>query len=67
MMTEPFKRHQSPCIDVCEFPAPKGWCLGCGRTRQECEKWSAMKPYAKNKLTNELQKRMIKITDMSSK
>jgi predicted Fe-S protein YdhL (DUF1289 family) len=41
--------------------------LGCGRTRQECEKWSAMKPYAKNKLTNELQKRMIKITDMSSK
>ncbi|MCG8314097.1 MAG: DUF1289 domain-containing protein [Pseudomonadales bacterium] len=56
------KRHKSPCIDVCEFSGPHGWCLGCGRTRQECQKWKAMKPYAKNILQKELQKRMFQIT-----
>jgi predicted Fe-S protein YdhL (DUF1289 family) len=62
-MNKKIKRHQSPCIDICEFSGPKGWCLGCGRTRNECEKWKAMKPYARNSLMNEIQKRMFKITD----
>lgn len=55
------KKLKSPCVDVCEFSGPKGWCLGCGRTRQECDKWKAMKPYDKNILENELKKRMSKI------
>ncbi|WP_028021541.1 DUF1289 domain-containing protein [Enterovibrio calviensis] len=55
------KRNQSPCIDVCDFSDPKGWCLGCGRTREECQKWKAMKPYDKNILQKELKKRMSKI------
>ena len=41
------KRHKSPCISVCEFSGPNGWCLGCGRTRLECQKWKKMKPYEK--------------------
>jgi predicted Fe-S protein YdhL (DUF1289 family) len=40
-----------------------GWCLASGLTRQECEKWKAMKPYARNHLMNELQKQMFHITD----
>ena len=55
------KRHQSPCIDVCEFSGPGGWCLGCGRTRQECQKWKTMKPYARNFLQKELKNRMSRI------
>lgn len=58
------KRNQSPCIDVCEFSGPKGWCLGCGRTREECNEWKSMKPYAKNILVKELKKRMVKIKQM---
>ncbi|MEM7018187.1 MAG: DUF1289 domain-containing protein [Pseudomonadota bacterium] len=55
------KRPKSPCIDVCEFVGPNGWCLGCGRTRQESQKWKAMKPYARNILQKELQKRISQI------
>lgn len=57
------KRNQSPCINVCEFLGPKGWCLGCGRTRQECQKWKTMKPYDRNILQKELHKRMSQIKD----
>ncbi|MBR54114.1 DUF1289 domain-containing protein [Candidatus Poribacteria bacterium] len=55
------KRNQSPCIDMCIFSGPKGWCLGCGRTRKECQKWKKMKPYAKITLQKELKKRMSQI------
>jgi len=55
------KRQKSPCIDVCEFKGPKGWCIGCGRTEEESKKWKVMKPYAKNALEKELKKRMNKI------
>ena len=54
------KRHKSPCIDMCFFSGPNGWCQGCGRTRQECKEWKSMKPYARNVLHKELQKRMQK-------
>ena len=33
------KRHKSPCIDVCKFTGPNKWCLGCGRTKEEAQKW----------------------------
>lgn len=52
---------RSPCIDQCEFSGPKGWCLGCGRTRQECKGWKSLKPYARNNLYNELRRRMARM------
>lgn len=44
------KKQKTPCIDHCDFTNSKGWCLGCGRTREECKKWKTMKPYAVNLL-----------------
>ncbi|MGB0446692.1 MAG: DUF1289 domain-containing protein [Pseudomonadales bacterium] len=55
------KRKPSPCINICDYSGPKGWCLGCGRTRQESKNWSSIKPYDKNFLLKELDKRMRKI------
>ena len=55
------KRRKTPCIDICEFTGPKGWCIGCGRTRPECDKWYSMKPYDRNILLQQLKKRMTKI------
>jgi len=57
------KKQKSPCIDICDFSGPKGWCIGCGRTRLECDRWKSMKPYDKNILGNELKKRMAKINN----
>ncbi|MCH2567939.1 MAG: DUF1289 domain-containing protein [Pseudomonadales bacterium] len=55
------KQNNSPCIDVCEFSAPHGWCVGCGRTRQECKQWKGMKPYARNALLSQLKKRLSRL------
>ncbi|KJG05916.1 Fe-S protein [Photobacterium angustum] len=52
------KKRKSPCIDLCDFSSQKGWCQGCGRTRQECSQWNSMKPYAVNALQKELRKRL---------
>ena len=59
------KRRKSPCIDVCEFTGPNGWCVGCGRSWQECQKWKKMKPYEINILQKELKKRLSKMTPQS--
>ena len=55
------KRNNSPCIDVCKFSGKNNWCIGCGRTREECKKWKSMKPYAKSHLFKELKRRMSEI------
>ena len=55
------KKRKSPCIDVCEFTGPNGWCLGCGRTREECARWKKMKPYEANSIEKELKRRMAKM------
>ena len=55
------KKKKSPCIDICEFSGPKGWCIGCGRTRDECQKWKTLKPYALTILCKELDRRMAQI------
>jgi predicted Fe-S protein YdhL (DUF1289 family) len=54
-------KKKSPCIDACDFSGPKGWCLGCGRTRQECQEWKTIKPYTRNMLETELKKRVSQI------
>ncbi|WP_295893664.1 DUF1289 domain-containing protein [uncultured Vibrio sp.] len=55
------KKQKSPCINHCDFSGSKGWCLGCGRTRNECQKWQAMKPFDINNLRKVLGKRMNQI------
>lgn len=52
---------RTPCIDVCDFSGPKGWCRGCGRTRDECNDWKSLKPYARNLLVKQLRKRMVRM------
>ncbi len=50
------KSQKSPCIDVCKFTGQNGWCIGCGRTREECQKWKKMKPFDVKALQKQLKK-----------
>ncbi|MBC7006103.1 DUF1289 domain-containing protein [Photobacterium sp. BZF1] len=52
------KKQKSPCIGLCDFSSSKGWCFGCGRTREESQKWKNMQPYASMVLRKELKKRL---------
>ena len=53
------KPTKSPCIDRCKFTGKHGWCIGCGRTLQECREYKNMKPYARIRLNKDLDRRMI--------
>ena len=35
-------KKKNPCTSICKFSGPKGWCIGCGRTLEEIENWTAM-------------------------
>ena len=60
------RKPKSPCIDVCEFTGPNGWCLGCGRSRIECQKWKKMKSYEVNILQKQLKKRLWQISSIET-
>ena len=51
------KRAKSPCVDVCRYLGPKGWCVACGLTSKESKNWKNMKPYDRNRLLKQLQRR----------
>ena len=57
------KRNYSPCINLCKFSGKKEWCLGCGRTRQECREWKVMKPYKRMLINKDLARRMRQISN----
>ena len=57
------KRNDSPCINLCKFSGKKEWCLGCGRTRQECREWKVMKTYKRILLNKKLLRRMLQISN----
>ncbi|MBO6555286.1 MAG: DUF1289 domain-containing protein [Pseudomonadales bacterium] len=53
------KRNTNPCIDVCQFSGSRGWCRGCGRTKDESQRWKKMKPFERNEIHRELKKRLV--------
>ena len=57
------KKRKSPCVDICQFTGPSGWCTGCGRTRAESARWKKMKPYEANNIEKELKLRMAKMSE----
>ncbi|MEE2755414.1 MAG: DUF1289 domain-containing protein [Myxococcota bacterium] len=59
------KRSKSPCIDVCTYTGPKGWCVGCGLTRSESQGWRGMKPYDRTALLKQLQRRQAELKTLN--
>ncbi|MBO67787.1 MAG: DUF1289 domain-containing protein [Acidiferrobacteraceae bacterium] len=51
----------NPCNDICIYTGPKGWCIGCGRTRAESRQWERLQPYARQRILQQLKRRLAKI------
>ncbi|MEC8379759.1 MAG: DUF1289 domain-containing protein [Myxococcota bacterium] len=51
------KGKKSPCVDVCSYRGPNGWCTACGLTIKESRGWRKLKPFDKTKLLKTLQRR----------
>ena len=60
------KPKKSPCVGVCVYRGPKGWCLGCGMTSKESRSWSSMRPYDRNILLKQLQRRSSQMKDLET-
>ncbi len=50
-------RH-SPCVGVCTLDIAMGWCLGCGRTGDEIERWIELDDARRLAIWNELAARL---------
>ena len=51
------KHNKSPCIDICQFTGKNSWCIGCGRTRDECKKWKKNETICNNKTSQRSRKK----------
>lgn len=52
---------KSPCIDVCIFDAVTGWCVGCGRNREEATCWRKLSIYRRKVIERNLEYRLKKV------
>lgn len=65
---DPFERVavqaiESPCVLVCNLDTVTGWCLGCGRTRDEIAAWTSISPEQRRSVMAELPDRMARLDD----
>ena len=44
----------SPCINICEVDAERGWCKGCFRTLEEIANWAQSSDAAKRAVLERL-------------
>ena len=49
---------ESPCVLVCSIDTDTGWCLGCGRTRDEIARWTTIDSDARRAVMAVLPQRM---------
>jgi len=49
---------ESPCVLVCSIDTDTGWCLGCGRTRDEIRRWTTIDTAARRAVMAVLPERM---------
>lgn len=53
---------QSPCVKLCVMEPDSGFCMGCGRTRDEIASWISLSPDAREKVTAQLDQRLANLT-----
>lgn len=52
---------KSPCVDVCLFDGLTGWCIACGRTKEECRSWKKANQPRLQKISADLPRRLAKL------
>ena len=54
---------QSPCIQVCRIDDTTGWCVGCGRTRDEIARWGTASNSEQARIWQQLPERLATLRD----
>lgn len=53
---------ETPCIRICVVDHETGFCIGCGRTRNEIASWIGMVPEERRSVMNALAERVATLT-----
>jgi predicted Fe-S protein YdhL (DUF1289 family) len=54
---------ESPCVKVCVLDPGSGFCIGCGRTREEIASWLGFDVNERRRIMGVLAKRISSLTD----
>ncbi|MGI4848248.1 MAG: DUF1289 domain-containing protein [Janthinobacterium lividum] len=52
---------KSPCIGVCIFNKPTGYCIACQRTKEECKGWKKMNDDDREQIIDDSKRRKKKV------
>jgi len=58
---------RSPCIKLCVIEPESGFCIGCGRSREEIAGWVGFSPQQRDALMLELPERLTNLTRNKSR
>ena len=53
---------RSPCIKLCVIEPESGYCIGCGRSRDEIASWISLSPQKRDAIMLELPDRLHNLT-----
>ncbi len=53
---------ETPCVKVCVVDPDSGFCIGCGRTRNEIGSWLGLTPSGRREVMAELPERVASLT-----
>lgn len=49
---------QSPCIDVCRLDPTQRYCVGCGRTTDDLDRWMRMTDEERQEAVRQAERRL---------
>jgi predicted Fe-S protein YdhL (DUF1289 family) len=58
---------ETPCVKICVVDPETGFCIGCGRTRNEIGAWLGMTPETRRAVMTELPERVATLTRRKSR
>jgi uncharacterized protein len=57
-----FSDIETPCVKICVVEPETGFCIGCGRTRDEIASWLGLSPGERHSLMGTLPERIATLT-----
>jgi uncharacterized protein len=62
MLSELFSDIETPCIKICVLEPESGFCIGCGRSRDEIGDWLALSAANRRAVMETLPERLATLT-----
>jgi uncharacterized protein len=62
-----FPDIETPCVKICVVEPESGFCIGCGRTRDEIGQWLGMSVQNRRDVMGQLEERIATLTSRKTR